>query len=170
MIVKYLDLNRMSIPHAVLELENRFCGEEGEPTLAAAFDILYDHWQAGERNRELGLHLMFISWYGIIEPEHITGFSNDVAKQKQLQQVFAETHRYFEPQIVDDAELLFAFGLAVQMFWFMFDDAAIWEQRAKQYRLRYRELAPAGIRPEVFHNRGAYGAYYAKQSDVIGGF
>ena len=160
----------MNIPLEALELENRFLGENQEATLAAAFDILLKHWDAGGRERETGLHLMFLSWFGIIEPQHITGFPEEPVAQRNLQQTFAKMHSQFESEINDDVELLFVFGLPAQMFWFMFDDAAVWEERAKVYRHRFRELAPNGIDPAVFKDRGAYGDYYESQAKVEGGF
>ena len=56
----------MNIPHEALELENRFLGHNQEATLAAAYHILRKHWDAGGCERETGLHLMFLSWYGIV--------------------------------------------------------------------------------------------------------
>ena len=56
------------------------------------------------------------------------------------------------------------------MFWFMFDDASAWEKRSIEYRERYQALAPNGIDPATFQNRGAYGAYYGGQAIIKGGY
>ena len=53
---------------------------------------LEDAWEQGQRDRELVLHLLFLTWYGLIEPKHITGFDEDQATQDHLQQTF--THVY----------------------------------------------------------------------------
>ena len=71
----------MPIPEEALDLENRSIGINGEPTLAAAYEILKNQWNNGERDRELGLHLMFLAWYGTSEPEYITGFSDSWKKE-----------------------------------------------------------------------------------------
>jgi hypothetical protein len=39
-----------------------------------------------------------------------------------------------------------------------------------EYRKRYRDLLPNGIDPTIFHNRGAYGAYYCGQAKISGGY
>ena len=54
--------------------------------------------------------------------------------------------------------------------WFTFDDASAWEKRAIEYRQCYHALAPNGIDPATFQSRGAYGAYYAGQVTVKGGY
>ena len=160
----------MPIPQEALELENRSIGVDGEPTLADAYEILKKQWCEGDRDRELGLHLMFLAWYGLIEPGHLTGFSENEQLTQELNQTLTEVHVYFEPQIYQDAEMLYVFGLAAEMFWYMFDDAPAWEQRAKDYQKRYRALAPNGIDLEIFQNRGAYGEYYSGQAAVENGY
>lgn len=160
----------MPISQQALEFENRSIGIHGEPTLANAYEILRRQWLNGDRDRELGLHLMFLSWYGLIEPGHLTGFSENENLTRELNQMLSEVHTYFAPQIHEDAEILYAFGLAAEMFWYMFDDAPAWEQRAKNYKKHYRTLAPNGIDPKVFQNRGAYGVYYGGQVTTEGGY
>jgi hypothetical protein len=160
----------MAIPSEALELENRNIGVNGEPTLAAAYDILKDHWCRGVRDRELALHLFFLAWYGLVEPSHLTGFSEHPDFSDGLSQMLSDVHGYLEPQLADDAEVLYVVGLAAHLFWFMFGDSHVWEQRAIDYRRRYRTLAPNGIDPAVFHNRGAYGDYYAHQARVKDGY
>ena len=132
--------------------------------------ILKEQWRNGDRDRELGLHLMFLTWYGLVEPGHLTGFSENEELTRELNQTLKDVHACFEPQIYQDAEMLYAFGLAAHMFWYMFDDASAWEKRSIEYRQRYRALAPDGIDPEIFRDRGAYGEYYAGQAKVEGGY
>ena len=160
----------MPIPQEALDLENRSVGVDGEPTLAEAYKILKECWLNGDRNRELGLHLTFLAWYGLVEPGHLTGFVESDELRRELNQLLTEVHTYFEPQIYQDAEMLYVVGLAAHMFWFMFDDASAWKKRASEYRQRYHALAPNGIDPAMFQNRGAYGAYYAGQATVEGGY
>lgn len=63
----------MGVPHDVLELENRSPGCDGEPTLFRAYELLLAAWRRGSRDREVGLHLMFLAWYLLCEPPHLTG-------------------------------------------------------------------------------------------------
>lgn len=160
----------MPISQIALKLENRSIGFNGEPTLADAYEILKKQWRNGDRDRELGLHLIFLTWYGLVEPRHLTGFSENEHLTRELNQMLSEVHVYFEPQIYQDAEMLYVVGLAANMFWYMFEDAPTWEQRAIYYQKRYRALAPNGIECEVFQNRGAYGEYYAGHTKLEGGY
>lgn len=165
----------MSISQKALELENRNIGINGEPTLAAAFEILKEQWRNGDRDRELGLHLIFLTWYATSEPEYITGFSNSwEERRKEMLPLFAEVHAYFEPEIYKDVEMLYVVGLIAYMDWFMLDDdidvAKMWEERSKIYRKQYRALAPDGIDPLIFLNRGAYGDFFTGQAKVEDGY
>ena len=157
----------MPISQKALDLENRSIGINGEPELAEAYEILKTQWKNGER--EIGLHLMFLSWYGMIEPPHLTGFLEEEIFC-ELDDTFNEVHDYFEPQIYNDAEILYVFGLAANMFWYVFKDTEIWKQRGEDYQQRYRELAPNGIDPTIFENRGAYGEYYRGQAEIENGY
>ena len=160
----------MPISQRALELENQSIGFSGKPTLADAYEILKEQWGSGDYDREVGLHLMFLAWYGLIEPGHLTGFSQTEDERQELNRVLNEVHDHFNLQIYQDVEMLYVFGLMAHMFWFMFDDNSIWEKRSIEYRQRYRALAPNGINPEIFRNRGAYGAYYAGQAKIEGGY
>ena len=156
----------MSLPQRVLELENR----ANERTLAEAYAILKEQWHKGNRDREIGLHLMFLAWYGLVEPGDLTGFSKNEESMRELNHSLKEVHEYFEPWIYQDAEMLYVVGLAASMFWFMFEDAPEWEKRSIEYQQLYRALVPNGIDPKIFNNRGFYGQYYAGQAKVEGGY
>lgn len=156
----------MSFPQRVLELENR----ANERTLAEAYAILKEQWHKGNRDREIGLHLMFLAWYGLVEPGDLTGFSKNEESMRELNHSLKEVHEYFEPWIYQDAEMLYVVGLAASMFWFMFEDAPEWEKRSIEYQQLYRALVPNGIDPKIFNNRGFYGQYYAGQAKVEGGY
>ena len=160
----------MPISPEALELENRSIGVDGEPTMAAAYRIPKGQWDSGERDREIGLHLMFLAWFGIVEPGHITGFSDTDGEKRELQQVLNEMHSFFEPLIHNDAEILYAFGLAADLFGYMFDDAPTWEYRAEEYKRLYRQLRPDGLDPTIFQSRGAYGDYYEGHARLKGGY
>ena len=158
----------MPIPQEALDLENRnVCKREGddwEPTLAAAYAILKPLWDAGDRDRELGLHLLYLSWYGMIEPQHITGFEESVDVFHKLEAMFEKVHSHFESDIEQDAEMLYVVGLVAHMQWFMFTDREKWEAIGKQYRRLYRAIEPGGLDPAIFEGRGAYGDYFKMQS------
>jgi hypothetical protein len=153
----------MPIPAEALALENRNLGMDYEATLAEAYKILRSEWDKGNRDREVGLHLMFIAWYGIIEPSHITGFTETPQEKHELNTVLFEVHEYFKDKVGDDAEMLYTFGLMADMFWYMFEHDKYWEQVGIDYKKRYRESEPDGLDPSIFKDRGAYGEYYEGQ-------
>jgi len=96
----------MPIPHEALDLENRSVGTNGEPTLSEAYKILKERWLDGDRDRELGLHLVFLAWCGLVEPAHLTGFLESDELRHELNQMLTEVHTYFEPQIYQDGDAL----------------------------------------------------------------
>ncbi|MBI3411599.1 MAG: hypothetical protein HY040_24995 [Planctomycetes bacterium] len=49
-------------------------------------------------------------------------------------------------------------------------DNDTWEQRSREYHVKYRELKPTGLEPAVFVGRGAYGDYFGGQARVKGGY
>ena len=115
---------------------------------------------------------MFIAWYGIVEPEHITGFPGDAETKTDLNTTLREVHRALEleSQIHDDPEILYAFGLMAKMFWFVLSEPKFWEKISIEYRERYRELKPSGLDASIFADRGAYGAYYSSQVSIPNGY
>jgi len=138
--------------------------------LAGAYAILKRKWDDGDRDRDLGLHLMFVAWYGMIEPSQYTNFTETESERAELNQTLFEVHEYFAPTIKDDAEMLYTVGVMAHMFWFMFEHDRYWEQISKDYQVRYRELEPNGIDPTVFDGRGYYGEYYGGQARVEDGY
>jgi hypothetical protein len=161
----------MTFPPDVIELENRSLGRHGSPTLASAYERLKQYWDAGNHDREVALHLLFLAWYGLCEPAHITGFETEgmsrdclQAQFDQLQDTFNQIHTAMEPQIDGDPEMLYVVGLMAHLFPYLLGDELAWTQRSEHYRRRYHTLLPMGISPSVFHHRGAYGDYFAHQA------
>ncbi len=159
----------MAIPLRALELE-KFDVTGGKPTLAAAYEILRDAWRSGDRDRELALHLMFLCWYMLIEPPHLTGLDERRVPSSELIAVFNEVHDYMTPASQGDAEFLYVVGLMSQLAPWLLGDNDMWEARSSQYRAGYRRLQPNGPDPTVFEGRGAYGEYFAGQARVDDGY
>jgi len=154
----------MGIPDRALELEIRSLGSNGEPTLGEAYEVLRACWRSGDRGRELGLHLMFLAWYMLCEPSQYTGLNVKRTPLSELVDRFNEVHDYFAFVVSGDAEMLYAIGLMAYLFPFLLGDERLWEARSREYRAKYRKLAPAGIDPAVFEGRGAYGEYFRHQA------
>lgn len=160
----------MGIRAKALELENRSLGANGEPTLGAAYELLRDAWRGGERDRELGLHLLFLSWYMLIEPPHLTGLNEQSVSNAELVAIFNEIHDFMAPAKHEDAELLYVVGLMTSWAPWLVGDHQVWERRSAEYRVLYRRLAPSGLDPSIFANRGAFGEYFAAQARVKDGY
>ena len=162
----------MGIPARAFELElkHKIWEANGEPTLGAAYEILRDEWRGGDRNRELALHLMFLSWYLLIEPVHLTGLDEERVSTDELTAIFNEVHEHVAPAKSGDAEVLYVVGLMAQLSPWLLGDNATWEARSNVYRLLYRALEPNGLDSGVFEGRGAYGEYFASQARVEGGY
>ncbi len=160
----------MTIPIEVLELENRSLGRDGEATLAAAYQMLKCEWDEGVREREVILHLLFLTWYGLCEPGHLTGFDENSTQWAELEHVFNEVYSSIQHTIDNDPEMLYVVGLMAYLFPYLLGDEAVWSKRSEQYRLQYRSLVPNGLDPAIFRGRGAYGDYFSGQAQVVNGY
>lgn len=160
----------MGLPQEVIELENRSLGFHGEPTLARAFKLLLQDWDAGTRSRESGLHLLFLSWYLMLEPPHLTGLELDDSISAQLGPVFNRVHDYFAGTLSNDAEMLYVVGLMAHLTPWLLGEVDKWESLSAQYRILYRQLAPNGLDPNLFRGRGAYGDYFGHQAGIKDGY
>lgn len=161
----------MSLPPTILELENRSIGDAGEPTLGRALELAIAEWRAGNRDRELRLHLLFLSWYRNLEPPHLTGLDAAIVPSERLPQLFHDVYDTFAEGIMDDVECLYVVGLIAQLSpWLLGGEVATWESRSTEFRKRYRSLLPGGLRPAYFDGRGAYGDYFSGQVGIPDGF
>ena len=161
----------MNIPEALLNLENKSIGRDGEPTLGEALVLALDEWRSGNSDRELRLHLIFLAWYCNLEPSHLTGLDRTTIAGSELDGIFQDVYATFADEIVDDAETLYVVGLMAHLSpWLLGEDVPTWEARSKKFRKRYRELLPDGISPDRFAGRGAYGDYFAGQAAVEDGY
>jgi hypothetical protein len=161
----------MNLPRAILDLENRSVGDHGEPTLGSALELAAAEWRSGNRDRELCLHLLFLSWYCNLEPAHLTGYPQTQFPSGELSELFHDVYSAFEPQVFEDAECLYVIGLmALLTPELLGEDVATWQARSLAFGQRYRMLAPNGLTPSHFDGRGAYGDYFAGQVVVPRGY
>lgn len=160
----------MALPQSAIELERRACYPGAEPTLYAAFTVLLDEWRRGMREREVALHLAFLAWYLLIEPAHLTGLRTEEMDADALSSVFNDVHDTLAPWELDDAEVLYVFGLMANIAPWLLGSTDLWEARSAKYRLRYRWHCPTGLSPSHFAGRGFYGEYFEGQAGVQGGY
>ena len=156
----------MALPLDVEALEQDYISPRGRPTLGRAYERLLEEWRGGNRDREVVLHLMFLSWYLLCEPPFLTGIDAERVDTEEFLGVFREAHDFMRPAIEGDAEALYAIGLMAHLlphFWPTLNRSE-WDSMANDYRVRYRALCPQGMSPSVFTSRGAYGKYFEHQA------
>ena len=163
-------LDHVAISAAALELEDQSIGAKGAPTLGQAYELLRDQWRSGDRDRELGLHLMFLAWYLLFEPPLLPGLDATRVAEGELRAVFNEVHDVVMLTSATDAETLYVVGLMAHLTPWLLGPEDEWTSRSKSYRLRYRRLVPDGIEPKIFEGRGAYGRYFRHQAAVKHGY
>ncbi len=157
------------LPPDVRVLEERSLGAQGEATLAEAYELLLNYWRSGGRDRDIGLHLLFLAWYLMVEPAHITGLDEDTPGSKKLQSTFNEVHsRYAEP-LANDPEFLYVVSLMAMQSPRLLGDEKTWSELGENYRAKYRSLCPQGMSADVFDETNAYGDYFAEQARVEDG-
>ena len=113
---------------------------------------------------------MFLAWYLMCEPGHLTGLDASPVDESSLAGVFRDVHDYFRPSIKSDPEMLYVVGLMAHLFPYLLGDEPQWTSVAEAYRKSYRALVPEGLSPSLFVNRGAYGEYFAGQTSVVNGY
>ena len=116
-------------------------------------------WLAGERDRELGLHLMFFAWMHWADPPFVTGLTGDRGAEALWRDVFA----YAGGESSMDVEFLFVAGLMAKLFPYAIGDEDEWSQRGSRMKERALESKSTTLRLSTFENRGEYGKYFAHQ-------
>jgi hypothetical protein len=125
-----------------------------------AYRQLRDGWEAGDRDREHALHLLFLTWMHWADPSFVTGMSEDPRDTELWHEVFS----YFGGEDSSDAEFLHVAGLMAALFPCELGDEQAWEAAADRMKVRSLQLRPEGFSPELFEGRGDFGDYFAHQA------
>lgn len=128
---------------------------ERRPALGPAFVLLVKRWEAGRRDDETCLRLLFLAWYACAEPAFLTGLSEDTAAA-----LFRAIDAHFGGMDSTHAEFLWVAGYMASTFAHCIGDEEEWQARGVHYLLRARSLQPEGFAPHHFRGRGAYGQYF----------
>ena len=160
-------LKTMGIPDEALALEQRAVGP-GETTLGAAYGLLVQQWQCGDRDRDLALHLMFLAWYLCAEPPFLTGMDDEARNSIEghsgsLGEIFVEVHDDLHRRMPLDPEFNYVVSVMASVCPWACGPPPTdsWEEMAVQRRQTYERLVPQGFVAEVFEGRGFYGDYFA---------
>lgn len=118
-------------------------------------------WEAGERDREHALQLLFLSWMHWADPPHLTGLLGDPDDARSLWRAIFD---HFRGEAATDPEFLYVAGLMAGLFPWELGEHELWEGRAERMSSRAGELKPYGFMPDAFEGRGDYGEYFAHQA------
>jgi len=127
-----------------------------------AYRQLRGRWDAGDRDKELTLHLLFLAWMHWADPPFATGMSDDPEDVKLWHDIFA----HFGGEGSSDAEFLHVAGLMAKLFPWELGDEQAWEAVAERMKVRSLQIRPEGFAPELFEGRGDFGDYFAHQARV----
>lgn len=117
-------------------------------------------WLSGERDRELGLRLMYFAWMHWADPLFVTNMQED----DDAIELWFEVFDVFGGEAASDAEFLYVAAIMATITPEELGGEALWGPRVERLQSRSMELRPEGFRPEDFEGRGVYGDYFAHQS------
>ncbi len=130
--------------------------------MEASYRRLRSSWDAGDRDREHALHLIFYAWMHWADPSFVTGMAEDPSAT----QLWLDVFDYFGGEESSDAEFLHVAGMMVHIFPWALGDEGTWEAIAQRMKLRSLELRPEGFPPKLFEDRGNFGEYFASQARI----
>jgi hypothetical protein len=144
----------------VTEIEDRYAGVGGKPSLGDAYAALRERFDGGHRDRETYLRLMFLAWYTCSEPGVLTGLT---AEPADAFRVFGDAFSALGGEEATDPEVLFTTGLMASLFPYCCGTETVWTPIGDRLMERY-ELVPVAskLTESVFGGRGAYGRYFAR--------
>jgi hypothetical protein len=119
-------------------------------------------WAAGDRDPELALHLLYLSWWHWAEPGPLTGLSDDPTVVQLWRDIFED----FGGEASVDAEFIFVAAIMVKVTPWAFDDEDAWATASDKMMARSLLLKPDGFSPAAFEGRGDFGKYFAHQAST----
>lgn len=117
-------------------------------------------WRAGDRDRELGLQLLYLAWMHWADPSFVTGLQGD----DEAIPLWFEIFDHFGGDASPDAEFLHVTAIMATITPEELGGEELWKPRIERLRSRSKKLRPPGFPPEAFEGRGAYGDYFAHQA------
>ena len=138
-------------------VEQDYLGPKGRPVLGLSFGMLMARWQAGERDRETALRLLFLSWYAQCESPMLTGLD----PQYDTSAICTDAFAALGGADTQDPEVCFVVGLMAELFPWCLGDEVYWADLGRILKRRAVQLQPSGLLLSVFGNRGAYGEYFS---------
>ncbi|MBB1062171.1 hypothetical protein H4F98_16475 [Lysobacter spongiae] len=130
--------------------------------LQRSLGLLRQRWIAGCRDRETALRLLFLCWYGNIEPPSLTGIEGIPDGQELCEQAYAS----LGGSACQDPEVCFVVALMIELCPWCLGNPDHWETAGPPE-------ASDAYRPHVsaasFAGRGVYGEYFTYMLTGVGG-
>lgn len=127
--------------------------EQGNKTaLGEALSLLTQRWQAGVRDEETAVRLLFLCWYSAIEPPYLTGLPETGFL---LSEVFEQAGGEDKATPI----ILLAMGEIAGIFPWTAGDEIVWAEKAERLERKARLLQP-DIGIASFDGFGEAGRYF----------
>lgn len=114
--------------------------------MQGAYLVCRERWKVGERDRELALQLMFLTWMHWADPPFVTGLRGD----PDALDLWRETFGWLGAEASSDAEFLAVSGVMITVTPWAFGDATEWQAKAAFLTSRVQELPPSGMSESTF--------------------
>ncbi len=125
--------------------------EERDATdLAEAYSLLMARWQAGARDEETILRLLFFCWYSNVEPPYLTHLPD---ASHNFMPIFEEAGGD------EKATPLILLAVMTDIFPWAVGDEGLWTARSKRLIAKAKARQP-GISSGSFHGLGEAGRYF----------
>lgn len=137
----------------ILDVEEEYA-KRGERSLGRAIAYLSKRWLHGCTDRDTALHLVFLTWYSLLEPPRLTGAN---PTQEQLEAA-ASTIDYFIEFGADKSAKFVLNHLLDSAAWAMPGEASNWRDVVKTDE---RTHSPTTNGVQVLEERGLIATYFA---------
>ena len=118
--------------------------QPGAGGMEEEYKQLRDRWDAGDRDREQALHLLFLAWMHWAEPDFLTDMSHD----PRATDIWHDVYAHFRGEDSSDAEFLYVAGIMASVTPWALGDEEAWQTRAVRMTARSLELDRKGFRPD----------------------
>jgi hypothetical protein len=128
--------------------------KQGAPSLGKALDMLVQRWSTGARDEGTLVRLLFLLWYGAVEPPALTGISVD-----HVSPSFEPVFESAGGEASDSPLVLWTAGRMAKLFPWALGDEQKWRDVADRLLERATQLKPR-ISAEDFSDLGVAGDYF----------
>jgi hypothetical protein len=151
----------MSVPQSetysleeIDRVEEQYRLPQGQPSLGEALKMLIHRWKAGARDERTLIRLLFLLWYSLCEPLHLTGLPVELTEPN-----FEEVFESAGGEAGAPPLILWTVAQMAHSHPYAVGDEARWESAAGRLFERALQLKPE-LTAEDFAGMGAAGDYF----------